>query len=347
MSSGTPVIKRWDKEILQYVLIVCLGGLFQQMFFEGDIFNGRFDLKDILTTGFYWLFLWKGSEYQVIYLNRLGIEWDHQPVKRLLLALSISIVYVMIVTVSIYMVAHVIFGNYTASELWSRFGWATFVIPITVTVFINAVMHGRAFLLQWKETAVEVEKLKNENLKSQYESLKNQVNPHFLFNSLNVLSELVYEDQSKAVKFIHKMSQVYRYVLETKDQELVSVNDELAFLENYAFLQQIRFGDNLRLEMELDHREGMVPPLAMQLLLENAIKHNVVSDAKPLTVRVSVHNQSVIVSNTIQEKLTKDSTGIGLENLKNRYQYLTDKQVNISKNKNEFKVVLPILKIQK
>lgn len=347
MSSKEPVIKRWDKEILQYVMIVCLGGLFQQMFLEGDIFKGRFDLKDTLTTGFYWLFLWKGSEYQVVYLNRLGVKWDHQPVKRLLLALSISIVYVVLVTLLITMVSYVLLGDYTVNELLSRLGWSNFMIPISITLFINAILHGRAFLLQWKETAVEVERLKNENLKSQYESLKNQVNPHFLFNSLNVLSELVYEDQSKAVKFIRKMSQVYRYVLEKKDFELVELKEELDFLENYAYLQQIRFGENLKLSVEMEQTEGMVPPLAMQLLLENAIKHNIVSDSKPLTVRVLVANQKVLVTNNIQEKLTKDSTGIGLENLKNRYGFLTNEEVIIQKSESEFKVILPILKIEK
>ena len=209
-------------------------------------------------------------------------------------------------------------------------------------------MHGRGFLLSWRQTSIDMEKLKTEQVFTQFQSLKNQVNPHFLFNSLNALSSLVYEDQDKAVSFIRKLSKVYRYVLDKKDEELVKVEDELDFMENFIFLQQIRFGENLKVLIEKSNiRDGYLPPLALQLLVENAIKHNVISEKDPLSVSIKIEDTYCIISNSIKEKLHKDSTGIGLANLKARYEYLSKKKMEIENDGIEFIVKLPVLQLDK
>ncbi len=172
------------------------------------------------------------------------------------------------------------------------------------------------------------------------------MNPHFLFNSLNALSSLVYEDQDKAVEFIRKLAQVYRYVLDKKEEEVVPIADEVSFLENFVFLQKIRFGDNLEFKLSLRNEVGYLPPLALQLLVENAIKHNVISDSHKLTVEVEIDQEYCVVSNNIKEKLAKDSTGIGLTNLRERYKYLSGKKIILLNNESKFEVKIPILEFE-
>ncbi len=210
-------------------------------------------------------------------------------------------------------------------------------------------MHGRSFLLNWKQSSIAAEQLKRESIAAKYESLKNQVNPHFLFNSLNALSNLVYEDQDKAVKFIKQLSEVYRYVLDTREKEVVSIAEELKFLQSYLFLQQIRFGDKLKIEISVRKEAINVAPLALQLLIENAIKHNVVSEDDPLTVRIFEADQYIVVENNLQKKtsLGEPSAGVGLQNICKRYEFLSDRKVETIKDEKTFTVKLPILNQQK
>lgn len=337
----------WKSEIIQYFLIFFGGGILQQFFLEGKIFDlDGLRLDRIFINGMFWLFLWKGNEYLVIVIDSTGISWREHPVKRLIYALFATVAYVMITVVVIYFIYIILILKLPIENFYNSMTVGTFLQPILITFGISGFMHGRAFLIEWRQALVAAEKYKNESLTAKYESLKNQVNPHFLFNSLNALSLLVYDDQAKAVEFIRKLSQVYRYVLDKKDLELVPLEAELGFLENYLFLQQIRFGDSLKLNLNIDSKEGMIPPVALQILLENAIKHNIVSESKPLTVEVEVKNFYCTVSNNIQEKLEKDSTGIGLDNLKSRYKFLSEKEVEILRENNLFIVKIPVLNMK-
>jgi two-component system LytT family sensor kinase len=177
-----------------------------------------------------------------------------------------------------------------------------------------------------------------------YESLRSQINPHFLFNSFNVLSELVYEDQKLAVQFIGKLSNVYRYVLDSRNVELVALKDELDFAKTFVFLMEIRFGSSLKVVFDIEPKnDEVVVPMSLQLLIENAVKHNEVAKNNPLKVTISRTGSMMEIGNVIKSKASgEDSKGIGLENIQSRYAYFTDTPVEIIQN-DKFIVRIPIL----
>ncbi|MEQ8713033.1 MAG: histidine kinase [Cyclobacteriaceae bacterium] len=337
------------EQISEISLIFGLGGLIQSLLVQDGFLtdsNYSGDLLVFAWSGSNWLFLWKGNEYLVRVVDYY-YSWLDEPGRRFIAGTLVMLIYTVVAGIAIYgfFFGFILERDFLA-ELRSNF--FDFIIwPIGITSVIMTVSHSRAFLQSWRQSAINAEKLKQENIASKYESLKNQVNPHFLFNSLNVLSGLVYEDQDKAVSFIRKMSDVYRYVLVHKEQELIPLAEELKFMDNYTYLQRIRFDDNLIVNIDkAENVKGWVPPLAIQLLVENAIKHNTVSKAHPLTVNVIISKDQIVVSNIIREKLSKDSTGIGLDNLKERYRYLSDHPVKIENDGHTFKVILPLLTIK-
>ncbi len=195
------------------------------------------------------------------------------------------------------------------------------------------------------EILLENEQLKNENLLVQLTSLKNQLNPHFLFNSLNTLSWLINEDKDKSQQYLQKLSQVLRYSLSMQEQSLVSLKEEFGLVENYIFLLQIRFGDNLKIVKNIENTQFKIPPLSLQLLIENAIKHNIISTASPLSIWLesNENNKTIIVRNTLNRKPNSEGTGIGLVNLNERFKILANKAIEIEQNDNEFKVILSLI----
>jgi LytS/YehU family sensor histidine kinase len=219
----------------------------------------------------------------------------------------------------------------------------TFIALIIITIFI-----ARSWLYEWRSAAIEAEQLKSENIASQYQSLKDQLNPHFLFNSLNVLSNLVYESADKSAEFIQQLSKIYRYVLEVQEEELVGLDKEIGFAENYLNLQKIRFEGSLEYFIDVHQLRGhYLPPLSLQLLLENAIKHNIASLEKPLKIMIEQTNGHLTVRNILQPKLTREDskTGIGLSNIKKRYALLSKQSPKIIETEKEFIVQLPLLKL--
>lgn len=199
-----------------------------------------------------------------------------------------------------------------------------------------------------QDLQLKAEQQEKENLLSRFETLKNQVNPHFLFNSLNVLSSLVHEDPNLAEDFIGKLTKVYRYVLDLKDQVLVPLEEELAFIKSYFFLHQIRFGNKLRLYVQIPpaDRSMFLPPLTLQLLVENAIKHNIITHDHPLTIEMYTEEGNFVVKNNFQPRQQDSviSTGIGLHNLKARYQFLSESQPSFGKEENSYVARVPLLK---
>ncbi len=219
---------------------------------------------------------------------------------------------------------------------------------IIFTIIGTFLINSSHFFKSWKQAAVNEEKLKREKLAIEYEALKNQVNPHFLFNSLTALSSLVYKDQQKAVTFIREFSNVFRYVLESREKEVVDFATEKKLLESVSYLNQIRYEDSLQIKINLsDATDKYVIPMALQMLLENAIKHNTISVNKPLKVEIMEEEGYVVVKNNLQPKKSEIvSNKIGLENIKSRYKYLSDKDVLVENINEEFVVKIPVLSIK-
>ena len=251
MSRSTKQI--FQKKGFEALVIFLFGAVFQLAGFCQGCW-GEWDAVLIVGSyaGFLWVCLSMGSSYLVALLNR-WVDWVKFPVRRLIVTVAGVCALVLLTTSGL----NAVYGYIVNTLGRFSYSFADFTSVLMITFGINIVMHGRAFLLNWRRAAIDIERMKNEQLSSQYESLKNQVNPHFLFNSLNALSSLVYDDQRKAVEFIRKLSEVYRYVLDNKDQELVSLADEMDFVKSYVFLHQIRFGENLRVEFKGSCQEDM------------------------------------------------------------------------------------------
>jgi two-component system LytT family sensor kinase len=191
---------------------------------------------------------------------------------------------------------------------------------------------------------IQEEQFKRQALSLQFDALKNQVNPHFLFNSLNVLTSLVETDPPLAVRFIKQLSDVYRYVLEHKDKELIELETELQFVNAFVYLQKIRFDSNLVVDISLNGTKGRIIPLSLQMLVENAIKHNVISTEKPLNIAISSENGYLVVTNNLQKKKVIQDTGsIGLNNIRERYAFFSKLAVVVEETDEMFKVKLPLI----
>jgi LytS/YehU family sensor histidine kinase len=198
-----------------------------------------------------------------------------------------------------------------------------------------------------RKATQEAEQLKKLNVMMQLESLKSQVKPHFLFNSLNTLTGLVEKDTSRAVKFIAELSKVYRYLLQSNEKEVIQVSEELKFTQAYFFLLQTRFGEGISLETEVaeKYHYHLIPPLTLQMLLENAVKHNQVSARKPLHVIIRADEGTLVVQNNYQPKRSvATSNGMGLSNIAAKYKLLNQPEVLILNGDEHFTVRVPLIK---
>jgi LytS/YehU family sensor histidine kinase len=230
---------------------------------------------------------------------------------------------------------------------WGRFIYS-FRPSLVITFAVTAVAEASYFFNRWKSSILEAEKLKRENIQSQYETLKNQVNPHFLFNSLNTLITLIPENTQMAVSFTQHLSTLYRYILQTKDREVVTLAEEMKIADAFIFLLKARLGDNLSVNTTIPayDLERFIAPLTIQMLIENAVKHNIVSADMPL--HISIYSQNgkwVVIENNLQKKLTPSpaSTQTGLENISNRYKLLCPQIIEVLESDTCFSVKLPLL----
>jgi sensor histidine kinase YesM len=299
-----------------------------------------------LFSGLMWLFLWKGNEYIYITTDRY-VSWFKTPVKRMFIGLGLMIAYSSIVVTVLTFIFFIFIFNQEIDDNFFAELRQTALFSIIVCTIIMLFFTARGFLLAWRQTAIDAERLQREHISSQYEALKNQVNPHFLFNSLNALSSLVYDHPKKAVEFINRLSDVYRYVLDSRDKEVVTLSEEMAFVSSYSFLLAARFESNLNIKNDVDGKAGYIPPMALQMLIENAVKHNEISDAYPLEIYIYEDDGYIYIKNRVHPKKQKnDTSGIGLENIKSRYSVLSDLPVKVERSHEEFCVGLPLLQIR-
>jgi two-component system LytT family sensor kinase len=285
-----------------------------------------------------------GNGY-VIYRISRKYSWLDNPWRKALA----DFIGVSLYSVSMFILVSLIFNwlwdgklpeNLTNFLYWN----ARFAIMVSCSIAFILTTIG--FLRNWRESNLEAERLKTEMMTYKYDSLRNQVNPHFLFNSLNVLSDLVYEDQGQAVKFIRQLSDLYRYVLDSREREVVDLQEELTFIDSFIYLLKTRFEDKLEVNISITAgSDERIVPMALQILIENAVKHNEVSTQFPLKVDVSREGDFIRVTNVMRKiDVGEDSKKTGLQNIMSRYEVLSEQPVSIDETEGKFTVLLPFLK---
>ena len=286
--------------------------------------------------------IWEGTRKIFFILRKKFPNWE-QTRKRLIYQGFIAVTYTFVVTFLVD-----IFCHYFLIKGESK-PFSSFLIGLFSNSMVTLLYESVFFFESWKANVRKTEALARENIQTQLESLKSQLDPHFLFNSLNTLSFLI-DDNKPAQKYLEHLADVYRYVLVSRQKDTVSLQEEMDFVNAYIYLNKIRFRENLMLENHISSKnlDKKIIPLSLQMLVENAIKHNIVSKEKPLTITISdimlKDEQYLVVENNFQEKKTfEKSTKVGLQNITNRYELLTSKRILIEKNENFFKVELPLL----
>jgi len=284
--------------------------------------------------------IWNGSMLIIQYsINRFSMF--NETVKLITFQILALTIFVFVVEMGEIFV----FENYLKIPM-DRSDRITLIVgSLLITFMISSIYASVAFFIQWKANLLRAQSLEKANLEARYETLRNQVNPHFLFNSLNTLLMMVSDNQA-ASKYVESLSDFMRYMLNTRDKEAVLLRDELKIARQYVFIQQSRFGGKLSVSFEVPEScfHYAIPPLSLQMIIENAIKHNVISKDNPLVVKIFVEdNEYLVIENNISPKIEKEpSTGVGLENIRNRYLYLTGKVVIVKNENGAFIVKLPL-----
>lgn len=272
--------------------------------------------------------------------------WEKTPIKvftRLIVAVAFCIIIDLLIVNLLWF--HFIHDYGFGEILKSANIRLIIIIQFIIGLVIYLVVLARHFSVHLNKYYVKLAETESQLMKYQYETLKNQLNPHFLFNTLNTLSGLIYKDVDKADQFIHHFSQIYRYVLDVQNEELVPIEQELAFIEHYLFLSNIRFNNSIQSDVKLSNLDQFIVPMALQLVIENAIKHNQFNVESPMLITLSEEAEYLKISNPLHPKEHKEpSSQLGIKNLEGRYAPLTDKKVRIEQTETHFVIYLPILK---
>ncbi|MBC2839367.1 2TM domain-containing protein [Robiginitalea sp. SC105] len=302
-------------------------------------------LWDFLENMVFAWYIYMANAYVIMYAMR---RWGYrifQPknlVQSLLGNVLVSLLAIFIANFTVY----VLLNGEPMDTFLARQTPEYYSVSLLIALVVSGIFYLFYYYKYRQETRVKQQKIIAGTASAQFDALKNQLDPHFLFNSLNVLTSLIDEDPEQAQRFTTSLSKVYRYVLEQKNKELVTVDEEFAFARTYVRLLKMRFEDSIVFDIPEKSRnpEARIVPLSLQLLLENAVKHNVVTSSRPLHIRVSEEGNNIVVSNNLQEKqVVKKSSGVGLQNIRQRYALLTDRQLEIGRSASEFRVSLPIL----
>ena len=347
MNSNSGMTKRQFKEGVIVSLKITL--IFALLF---TLINQNFSLKAVGYTLLISAMYSFGLGFaQGIINDSLSKKWDwiEHTNTRIWAGIVTTVLYTVPVVLLIDYVNFIVISGHNLDRFFSgRYLWQH-VFYIILSFGVSAFIHARGFMIQWKNS-VKQESTKQEIVAktetAKFESLKNQLDPHFLFNSLNVLTSLIGENPLQAERFTTKLSKVYRYVLEQRNKDLVPIEEELKFAKTYMELLGMRFEEAVQFNIpdNISNNELKIVPLSLQLLLENAVKHNVVSTSKPLTINIYEEGSYLIITNNVNPKeAIGKSTKIGLQNIADRYGLITEKGVKIENNNKTFKVSLPLL----
>lgn len=331
------VSKKVKKKLIVFFVALLILGFVKYFTSKHDTF---FDSISLFILGF--IFLMIEVYYFIDKKLNQKISWTQTSAKRWIYQYVITVIVLMVMVYFFIFIAHglkehhFIFLNRKMEEL--------FFPSLLIILLIVAFDVGFQFFRKWKNSLIEIERYKTESSNAQLQNLRNQLNPHFLFNNLSVLSTLVYQNQDKAVDFINELSKVYRYVLED-NRELTTLEAEIDFLNHYIYLLKIRFEQKIDFLITIDNEflSYLIPPMCLQTLVENTIQHNEASKNKPLLVKIYTQNQAIVVENNLQPRNENIiSSKIGLQNIKSRYRFFTDAEIVVETN-NVFKVILPLI----
>ncbi|WP_417886840.1 2TM domain-containing protein [Zunongwangia sp.] len=321
------------------------------VFFLDSIFN-NFEIdriKNLKVWGLYFFYSFSITIVNIIFsiLFEKFVGWKNAGIRKLLASTAGTV----IITLGTYFFCRLIHLTYIENEysvavFLEKERLGNYIFPLLFSTTISLFLHLLYFFKATQEKKVKEQKIIAGSATARFDALKNQLDPHFLFNSLNVLTSLIEENPDQAQKFTTSLSKVYRYVLEQKNKELVNIEDELSFAKRYIDLLKMRFENSViyTIPQEIANLEGKIIPLSLQLLLENAVKHNKVSEENPLHISILEVDGFLVVKNNLQAKnVIGKSSGYGLSNIQQRYNLLTSRKVLIQKDKTSFQVKLPIL----
>ncbi len=305
------------------------------------------DIKSLLINAGYSLMIGIGlfaNRFVYNYLGSRWISWTQRPIRSTIIAILVTLLYSSIV---------ILFVNWFWFSVVIKIKWNTFrefgyniiISEYIALTLVTLFMYARVFFNDWRKAIINEEKLKQQAIELQYKVLSNQVNPHFLFNSLNILNSLITINPQKAQNFVSKLSDFYRKLLDFRNEDIIPLQQEVDFVRLYIDLQKERFGENFQVEIKINPSNYYIIPMTLQLLIENAIKHNQISKTQHLTITIGCTTDNYLkVSNTYAPYSTPiDGKGLGLANLNERYQYFTERPLLIDQTDKLFTVKVPLL----
>ena len=334
------VLKSLSIGIIIFLVIILINFIYGSKI----AFNQKLGIM-FLYTMMYSIVLGYANRSVFVYLDK-KYAGERFSSKRLIVGFITAFLITILIIFLLRIFTDVVIEGEAFKEYWANERLANYVFATAMSFIILLCFYVFYIFKEYNESKVKEQKIIAGTANAKFESLKNQIDPHFLFNSLNVLSSLIEENPDNAQKFTTSLSKIYRYVLEQKDKELVTVQEELAFAKTYMNLLKMRFENSISFELpeNFENSEAKVVPLSLQLLLENCIKHNIVSEQKPLHIKISIKDNYLIIQNDLQKKeVLQDRRGVGLQNIVSRYSILTQRKVLINESNAVFAIYLPIL----
>ena len=337
---------KYAKNIIITFIIGCI------VFVIGNIVSGGFRFENVnaflIEFFFYQLYTFVLSYTNTVYFSYMQKRKfeEYEIIKRIVYGIVGATIITLLSIFILRAIIAVLFYSASFEDFINNESWRGYSFGLWITLTIISIFYTIYFYNRYQKNRIKEQKIIAGTASAQFDALKNQLDPHFLFNSLNVLTSLIDENPEAAQNFTTSLSKVYRYVLEQKNKELVSVDEELQFAKTYVRLLKMRFEDSIIFEIpeKASNPEAKVVPLSLQLLLENAVKHNIVNSSKPLKIRIYENGGNLIVENVLQPKeVIKKSSGVGLTNIMQRYSLLSDRKVAINKTASHFEVAIPML----
>lgn len=334
---------------LQFLLVAVLGAgtqlvlnvIFNLVYFDYPVIGS-------LQAYVFSILFTESAVFGLRYVNQFikgKMEWS----KRVSLRFSVQALVDLFLVIGFLLLSRYVIFNFVITDRFNRL--LDEVIIVIVVFFIMsvylAIELGVYLLERWRQSLADVERFKKEKAEYQFEMLRMQVNPHFLFNSLNTLSSLIFHDPDTASVFIRKLSYVYRYVLETRNTVMLTLEEEMEFVNSYVYMLELRLHEKLMFDINIDQKymKRWIAPMTLQILIENSVKHNVASSKRPLKIVIYTDaNNYLVVRNRIQRKrTTRFSSGIGLENIRSRYKFIVDRNIIVTETENHFTVQVPLI----